>query len=204
MFDRFPALSTKRLQLREVTLQDMDAAAELYGNSVMMKTRPGPSKHMPIQANKESREPRFQEREAIAYRIQEWFMTPYQEQRGIRFGIYLNNSNRMIGSCGFSHWDKTHYKAELVYELHPEYRKRGFLKEALGALINFGFNTMELNRIEARIESSNQADQRMLLSLGFRHEGVEREAEFADGKFIDIVWLSMLKSDGPPPVHLVK
>lgn len=204
MFDRFPALSTERLQLREVTLQDMDAAAELYGNSVMMKTRPGHNKHLPIQANKESREPRFQEREAIAYRIQEWFMTPYQEQRGIRFGIYLNNSNRMIGSCGFSHWDKAHYKAELVYELHPEYRKRGFLKEALGALTDFGFDTMELNRIEARIEGSNQADQRMLLSLGFRHEGVEREAEFADGKFIDIVWFSMLKSDGPPPVHLVK
>ncbi|MFD3259686.1 GNAT family N-acetyltransferase [Paenibacillus lentus] len=204
MFDRFPALSTARLQLREVTLQDMDAAAELYGNSVMMKTRQGNDKHPNSQANKEERKQRLPEQEAIAYRIQEWFMTPYQEQRGIRFGIYLNNSSRLIGSCGFCHWNKAHYKAELVYELHPDFRKRGFIKEALSALIDFGFEDMELNRIEARIEGSNQAAQRTLLSLGFRHEGTEREAEYDDGEFIDILCFSLLKSDGPPPVHLVK
>ncbi|WP_055106959.1 GNAT family N-acetyltransferase [Paenibacillus ihumii] len=204
MFDRFPALSTARLQLREVTLQDMDAAAELYGGPAMMKTCQGNEKNLDIPAPQENRAVRPPEREAIAYRIQEWFITPYQEQRGIRFGIYLNHSNRLIGSCGFCQWNRAHYKAELVFELHPEYRKRGLLKEALTALIDFGFDAMELNRIEARIEDGNQAAQRTLLSLGFRQEGVEREAEFDGAEFIDIVCLSLLKSDGPPPVHLVK
>ncbi|GAA0135032.1 GNAT family protein [Paenibacillus sp. YSY-4.3] len=204
MFDRFPALSTARLQLREVTLQDMDAAAELYGNSMMIKTFQGHEKHLDIQPSKETRRTSVPEREAAAHRIQEWFMTPHQEQRGIRFGIYLKHSNRLIGSCGFCHWNKAHYKAELVFELHPEFRKRGLLKEALNALFNFGFDTMKLNRIEARVEGSNQAAHRTLLSLGFRHEGIEREAEFEDGEFIDIACFSLLKSDGPPPVHLVK
>ncbi|MGG4552469.1 GNAT family N-acetyltransferase [Paenibacillus humicus] len=204
MFDRFPALSTERLQLREVTLEDMEAAAELYGNSVMMKTRQGPEKHLDIQASKDSRRTAVPERETAAHRIQEWFMTPYQEQRGIRFGIYLKHSNRLIGSCGFYRWNKAHYKAELVFDLYSEYRKRGLLKEALNALIAFGFDSMKLNRIEARIEGGNQPAQRTLLSLGFRHEGIERESEFEDGKFIDIACFSLLKGDGPPPVHLVK
>ncbi|MNJ40888.1 putative ribosomal N-acetyltransferase YdaF [compost metagenome] len=226
MFDRFPVLSTERLQLREVTLQDMDAATELYGAPMLMKeyqgqrgdfglprkpaafpdhhSLPGHLEQIGVFGNPESRNPKIPKRDTAAYRIQEWFVTPYQEQKGIRFGIYLNNSNRLIGSCGFHRWNKTHYKAELVYELHPQFHRRGVIKEALTALLKFGFESMDLNRIEARIESTNRAAQRTLFSLGFQHEGTERQAEYSDGEFIDILFFSRLKNDGPPAVHIVK
>jgi ribosomal-protein-alanine N-acetyltransferase len=56
------------------------------------------------------------------------------------------------------------------------------MREALEAILTFGFSTMQLNRIEALTFPQNAASRHLLAKLGFKEEGLLREYEiFVDG-----------------------
>jgi len=70
------------------------------------------------------------------------------------------------------------------------------MTEALEAIIEFGFQTVGLNRIQAVVMPSNVASERLLEKLGFEPEGVLREYENWGAKgFVDLSMLSLLRSD---------
>jgi ribosomal-protein-alanine N-acetyltransferase len=69
------------------------------------------------------------------------------------------------------------------------------MTEAAGALVDFGFREMELNRIEAFVDPANHASARLLSRIGFRKEGLLRDAFFEKGSFVDAEIYSLLKAD---------
>lgn len=90
----------------------------------------------------------------------------FEDGQGIRWGIALKEDDRLIGTCGFHEWKKAHYKAEIGYELSPEYWRNGMMTEAIGAILEFGFRVWGLNRIEAFIDPRNVASRKLLEKLG--------------------------------------
>ncbi|GAF09603.1 GNAT family N-acetyltransferase [Paenibacillus pini] len=91
---------------------------------------------------------------------------------GIRWGI-MNESGRIIGSCGFNWWQlEGAYRGEISCELSRDYWGHGYMHEALGLLIDFGFHVMGLNRIEALTHPENTKANRLFQSLGFQDEAV--------------------------------
>ncbi len=123
------------------------------------------------------------------------FREQQQTDQGFRVAITLTERDELIGTCGFHNWKKPHYKAEIGYDLMPEYWGHGIMTEAVGALIAFGFREMELNRIEAFVDPVNSASAKLLLRLGFRHEGLLRDAFFEKGSFVDADIYSVLKAE---------
>jgi len=117
----------------------------------------------------------------------------FKKQKGIRWGISLKSSGKIIGTCGYHNLDKESFKAEIGYELSREYWRQGIMKEALGAIISFGFKEMELNRIEALVELENSSSIKLLEKLRFREEGLLREFAFYKEKFNDLIMFSILK-----------
>lgn len=85
--------------------------------------------------------------------------------------------------------------AELGYWVHPDHRRQGYAKEAAGLLTDFGIQQRGYHRITARVFEFNNASQGLLESLGFEHEGVHREAGFADGEYQDVHWYSVLHDE---------
>jgi ribosomal-protein-alanine N-acetyltransferase len=115
------------------------------------------------------------------------------------FHLLKKDSRENIGWCGFHTWYVQHYRAEIGYTLTIETERRnGFMKEALPEIVRYGFEQMQLHRIEAFIGPANIPSLKLVQSLGFIQEGHLREHYFKDGKIEDSVVFSLLKTEFTP------
>lgn len=72
---------------------------------------------------------------------------------------------------------------------------RGLATEATDAVVAHAFGTLMLHRVEALVALANKPSQRVVEKLGFTREGIARDAEFIDGRFLDHVQYSLLEGD---------
>jgi ribosomal-protein-alanine N-acetyltransferase len=114
----------------------------------------------------------------------------------LSFLLILKNTNETIGRSGYHNWYKDHHKAEIGYFLNKEELKRkGFMTEALKAIIDYGFNTMNLNRIEACISPKNIASQSLIKKYGFTQEGLLRQHYIRNDEIQDSLIFALLKEE---------
>ncbi|MEH7177576.1 GNAT family N-acetyltransferase [Neobacillus vireti] len=179
MAKRFPIIETERLILREVTVADAKNMLTYLSDDTVMK-------HMGLVP--------FQTDDEVLDEIS-WYQSIYREGTGIRWGITLKDSNEVIGSCGFLNMLSKHHRADVGYELSKEYWGKGIANEALAAVVKYGFQHYQLERIQALIEPDNFPSQKLVERLGFRKEGLLRHYEFTCGKFDDLIMYSFLKGD---------
>ena len=112
------------------------------------------------------------------------------------FLLHEKASGNIIGRCGFHNWNQDHNRAELGYNMIDEsYKRKGFMTEAVEAVIAYGFNEMKLNRMEALTAPTNVPSIRILENYGFKQEGVLKEHYFIDGKFEDSLFFALLRKD---------
>ncbi|MFQ5758897.1 MAG: GNAT family N-acetyltransferase, partial [Candidatus Bathyarchaeia archaeon] len=83
--------------------------------------------------------------------------------------------------------------------LNPAYWGQGIMTEALRAVLKHGFEKMELNRIQAIIDSKNTRSLKLVHRLGFKKEGVLRQRSYFNGQFLDDVCFSLLKKEWTKP-----
>ncbi len=155
----FPTLTTPRLILREVTPADAEDVFSYSSDPEVQKY--------------DSDEPMVKIEEALEMieKRSKW----YASGKAISWGIYLKEEQRVIGWLGFYFWDREYYKTELGYTVARPYWRRGIATEALRAVIQFGFETMHLHRINVDTRTDNLASMRLMQKLGFYPEGVRRE-----------------------------
>jgi [ribosomal protein S5]-alanine N-acetyltransferase len=112
------------------------------------------------------------------------------------FLITLKETNTVVGECGFHTWNRKHKRAELYYTLRDDVHKnKGIMSEALQKLIQFGFESMGLHRIQAMIHKENIPSYKLLLNNGFKFEGTYREDYVVDGISEDSECYSLLKPE---------
>ena len=112
-----------------------------------------------------------------------------------RWVLERKSDGQPLGTCGFHKWDQRYFRAEIGYDLSPEFWRQGYMSEALQAAIQNGFTQMGLNRIEALVYVENQASLKLLGKLGFKREGILRDYFCMNGIFYDHVFLSLLRSE---------
>jgi RimJ/RimL family protein N-acetyltransferase len=86
-------------------------------------------------------------------------------------------------------------KAELGYWVGIPYWNRGYATEAAGALLAYGFDQLDLQRIAAQHLARNPASGRVMQKLGMSHEGTLRQATMKWGRFEDLELYSILRSE---------
>ncbi|KYG29538.1 GNAT family acetyltransferase [Alkalihalobacillus trypoxylicola] len=118
-----------------------------------------------------------------------------KEKKAIRYSIFLSKTNQIIGSCGFNSLDFEHLKAEIGYDLGKDFWGKGYAAEALESLLNYAFHSLNIQRIEAKIEPGNTPSIKLVERLNFQFEGTLRQAEKSKGTFIDLNMYSKLKTD---------
>lgn len=119
-----------------------------------------------------------------------------ESEENLRWGIELKQSGELIGSCGFNMWVLSGaYRGEIGYELGRAYWGQGYMTEALGMVLSYGFETMELNRVEALVHPRNARSQELLHGLGFAREGLLREYQKAEHGYVDLLMYSLLKKE---------
>ena len=98
----------------------------------------------------------------------------YRKNRPASWGIETKETNKIIDTAGFVNWDEKNHKAEIGYVLSQDFWNNGLASEAVKEILKFGFENLDLNRIEARCNKSNVASSKLLEKLGFTFEGVLR------------------------------
>lgn len=178
-FQSFPRLETDRLILRETTEDDAPALFELYRDPEMSKYITF-STHADIEHTKGF----------IA-----WMADVFARKDSVRWGIELKTANRLIGTGGLHFWKRDIQCAEVGYHIGRMFWRNGYATEALHALVDFGFEHMNLNRIEGCHNAGNDASGRVMEKAGFQREGTWRQRVLKDGVLVDIVQFSLLRSE---------
>lgn len=170
-------LTTKRLRLRWMDERDTAAHFAVFSD--------------PAVARYWSRAPwteMAQAAESIAATLAD-----YASGASVRFGIELRATGELIGNAALHHFFEENRRCEIGYALGSRHWGQGYAGEALRALLDYGFRTLDLNRVEADIDPRNGASGRVLEKLGFRKEGYMPERWIVAGELCDTVNYGLLK-----------
>lgn len=174
-----PELHTPRARLREVRLEDAEALLDIYGAPEGVRFLGRPVQTLEQVQQRLTRMREEIERNEAAF----WVMTD-------------PGADRALAYLGFFRWDVPHQTAELGYVLAPARWGQGLMREVLPALVRFGFETLGLHRMEARIDPGNAASLRLVERLGFRSEGALRERTLnPDGTRDDLLLFGLLRPE---------
>ena len=119
----------------------------------------------------------------------------YSSSRGIRWGMIDKDTNRLIGTAGLNQLNKGSRRAEIGYELHPSYWRKGYTSEAVKAIIDYSFSTLGLFRIGAVTYPDNKASILLLRKFGFKKEGMLRAYLHQHGRSYDALVFSLLQPE---------
>jgi ribosomal-protein-alanine N-acetyltransferase len=164
-----PTLRTARLLLRPFTMADADAIFTLHSNAYVLRFWDAPpwSEH--------ARAERFI---AACGRMAE-------EGSGARLAMVRASDEAFIGWCSLTRWNPDYRSASMTYCLDDSAWGHGHATEAGRAMLQWAFDTLELNRVQAETDTRNTASARVLDKLGFVREGTLREDCVVNGEVSD-------------------
>ena len=114
----------------------------------------------------------------------------------VNFQLIEKDSGRIIGACGFHTWSPQHFRAEIGYHLNDDADKRkGYMSEAVYAVLAYGFDEMKLHRVEALADPDNVPSIKIIEKFNFTFEATLREHYNVDGIMEDSVMYSLLKNE---------
>jgi ribosomal-protein-alanine N-acetyltransferase len=181
-FHPFQNLETERLLLRRLNPNDVEEVFALRSNPEIMKYIPRPL----LKSKEEALEHIAMMEDKIVNNI------------GINWGITVKGSNKIIGIIGHYRIQPENHRAEIGYMSLPEYNGKGYITEAIKAVVAYGFEQMNLHSIEAVIDPGNTASEKVIQKNGFVKEAHILENEFWEGKFWDTMIYSLLKRNFKP------
>lgn len=132
---------------------------------------------------------------------EDFFKEQEKQQRGyatynrsfLLFLLHDKETGRIIGRCGIHNWNADHFRAEIGYNMIEENLKRkGFMSEAIEAIIAYGFRELNLNRIEALVAPGNVPSIRLLQKNNFIQEAVLKQHYLHEGKYEDSLMFALL------------
>jgi len=152
--EEFPLLSSKRLMLRKVGLQDANEIFFFRSNSEVNKYI--------------LREPCKSIEEAEAFILKR--IEDIEANKLYFWAITLKDSPKLIGSICLWNIDWSKKYAEVGYVLHPDFQKKGIMDESMKLVLEFGFNKLQLHTIEAFTHKENLGSIQLLKRNHFIHE----------------------------------
>lgn len=174
-----PTIKAERVSLRWLTESDIESLFEVFSNAEVMRYWSSPMMKEPSEA------------ETYLYEIHENF----QHGDLFQWGLALNSNDKVIGTCTLNHIDQQNRRAEIGYAMGREHWGKGYMHEALTALLNHAFGEMNLHRIEADVDPRNAASIKSLEKLGFKYEGFLRERWFVNGEICDTAFYGLLRRE---------
>ncbi|HNX00112.1 MAG TPA: GNAT family N-acetyltransferase [Candidatus Cloacimonadota bacterium] len=178
-FQKFPVLTTERLILRQLADSDAEAFYELYS---------------------EPEVPKFLDWDGpgsvdVARMIIEYFNEQYRKRETIRWAVVSKETDKLIGTCilcGF--WRNS--IADIGYDLAKSEWGKGYMQEALKAILKWADDDLNFHRIQAQVRPENQPSQKLLNRLGFVEEGLVHMGGFHETRkfFYDYLLFSRVRT----------
>jgi ribosomal-protein-serine acetyltransferase len=120
-------------------------------------------------------------------------LAQYAKGESLVAGIFVEG--KLAGVISYVRIDPSNRSALIGYWIGKEHQGKGLVTRACAALIDHGFGELGLNRIVIRAATDNLRSQAVPQRLGFVREGVERQSEWVNDRFVDLVVFSLLRSE---------
>lgn len=179
IYAELPVLETERLLLRKVTFDDAEDLFD-YGSNEEVTRFVTWDTYQTIDD---------------ALQFIEMIIGRYQNSEVAPWGIEEKATGKLIGTIDFVWWQPQHKKAEMGYALSRKYWNKGIMTEAAKAVVAFGFEQMDLVRIQARCLVDNTGSSRVMEKAGMTYEGTLRKAFLSKGAIHDLKMYSILKEE---------
>jgi [ribosomal protein S5]-alanine N-acetyltransferase len=158
-FTPFPVLKTERLTLRQLRSTDDNEIFALRSNDNV-------NKYLGRKPSKSIDDART---------FIQTINQNIQKNNSIYWAITLNGTDKLIGTICLFNFSDDNSKAEIGYELLPDFQGKGIMQEAISKVIDFGFQHIGLASIEAYTHSENQSSTRLLEKLNFKSNRAAEE-----------------------------
>ncbi|MCG3089695.1 GNAT family N-acetyltransferase [Sporosarcina cyprini] len=175
----FPSMTTDRLDLVQIEMKHAEALFTNFSNPEVVKYY-----GMEVMTDLSQAE-----------RLVSQFEDMQQGKRGLRWGIVVRKENRFVGTIGLNQLSKGMRRAEIGFEIHPDFWQTGITSEALQAVLRYAFEELNLHRMGAVTFLDNVASIGLLKKHGFQQEGILRGYLFQNGQSHDARVFSLLDSE---------
>ena len=116
----------------------------------------------------------------------QFFVDLEKEGTGIWWAVCSLDNKTFYGAGGLNSLNKVHKKAEIGFWLLTEFWGQGIMTEVMPIICNYGFDNLELHRIEGLVETDNLTCKKAMKKLDFKLEGTMKDCEVKNGKFISL------------------
>ncbi len=174
-----PTLETRRLILRRIAMRD---AGDIFAYSKDKEV----ARHVLWSAQKELSEAKDYCR---------FMMKRYRCDQPSSWGIIEKATGRLVGTIGYMDYNEDNATVEVGYSLARWLWNGGYMTEALSRVIEYTFETMDINRIEAQHELENPSSGRVMEKCGMQKEGVLRQRLYNKGRYVDVALYAIVKED---------
>jgi [ribosomal protein S5]-alanine N-acetyltransferase len=175
----FPELSTHRLTLRKIRLDDVPALLKHVNNksiSDQIINIPYP----------------YSEEDAIAR--MNFVLQGFKNKERYVFVITLKENDELIGEIGL-HLDKENNSAQFGYWIAETFRGKGIATEATAAILAFGFQKLGLNKIYATHYPDNEASGKVMLNNKMIKEGELKDHYRINGAYRSVIQYRLTKKE---------
>jgi [ribosomal protein S5]-alanine N-acetyltransferase len=177
-----PTLHTARLRLRPFDDADADVLFAMHSSALVLRYWDAPP---------------WSER-ARAARFITACRQMAEEGTGTPSAVNRVSDGAFFGWCSLSRWNPDHRSAALGYCFDDAAWGHGYATEAARALLQWAFDTLDLNRVQAETDTRNAASARVLEKLGFVREGMLREDCVVNGEVSDSWVYGLIRRDWRP------
>ena len=178
-FDIMPVLETERLVLRKLTMND---AQDMFEYS----SDPQVAKHVLWDAHTSVSDTRGY----LRYMIRK-----YRCGEPSSWGIEEKATGKIIGTIGYMWYQPENSATELGYSLARRCWNKGYMTEALSAVLDYTFRELRFNRVEAQHEVDNPASGTVMRKCGMVKEGTLRQRMYNKGRYVDVDLYAILRKE---------
>lgn len=133
---------------------------------------------------------------SINYLTEKWFENINADKTKKIMAIEDVLSGKFIGCVGVNNIDCIDRKAEFyIYIGDLEFRGKHFAETSAGLFVRYMFDYYNLNKIYLHVREDNLPAINLYKKMGFKQEGLLREEKYIDGKYIDIIRMSLIKGE---------
>ncbi len=173
-------IETERLTLRRFTTEDADD---------MLKYWISDEKVQALYC-----EPAYKTKEAVSELLDK-YIAGYEKENYYRWAIILKATDECIGQLAFFLVDEKNHFVEIEYCVGTLFHNRGYMTEAVKAVIAFGFERIHLHKIQVSHKAGNLCSKRVIEKCGFVYEGTLRDYFYNGNGYTDRLFYSILQDE---------
>lgn len=123
------------------------------------------------------------------------YIGSYEKPDYYRWAIIEKDCGECIGQIAYFLVDNKNHFAEIEYCIGSEFQCRGYATEATKAVIEFGFDEINLHKVQICTKTINQPSRRVIEKSGFTYEGTLRDYFYMNGEYVGRHYFSILRSE---------